>query len=125
MTRSATILALLFLAEPALAQWEPPDDVLQVRVKGDGDWHLTCKWQDSKGRSQTKELAGRNGDWERLHIRRPVSGTCSYQAAAGHTLTVRLKSPLFQCTLPQPGGDGCEQTFLAGGAGQFAIAARD
>ena len=64
----AGMLVLLVLAQPALAQWEPPHEVLQVRVKGEGDWQVTCQWQDRRGKTRSGEIRGRNRDWERLHV---------------------------------------------------------
>lgn len=115
---------LVFLAAPALAQWEPPDEVLQVRVKGDGPWTMSCQWQSRKGKPMTREVRGRNDDWERLHLNEAYGGTCSYRAAPDKPLTVRLKSPLYRCTLPAPGKEACEQTFPAGASGQFDIQKR-
>lgn len=121
MKRLIAFFALLIFAEPALAQWEPPDEVLQVRVKGDGAWTARCDYQDRRGRSAVREAGGsKNGQ---LHLNRATGGTCTYRAAPGEPLTIWLKSPLYQCTLPEP-SEGCEQTFPAGASGQFEVRPR-
>ncbi|MCP1469650.1 hypothetical protein J3E64_001332 [Sphingobium sp. OAS761] len=121
MKRIAAIAALSLISAPAVAQWEPPDEVLQVRIKGDGDWFVRCQYKNRKGEDVTDEARGPRD--ERLHIR-TSQGSCTYQSAASETLTIRLKSPLYRCTLPEP-GEGCEQTFPAGISGQFEIRRRN
>jgi len=120
--RLIAFFALLISAEPALAQWEPPDEVLQVRVKGDGAWTVRCDYQDRRGTSENREAKGPKDG--RLHLNRATGGTCTYRAAPDEPLTIRLKSALYQCTLPQP-GEGCAQTFPAGASGQFEVRGRD
>lgn len=122
MIRSITSFSLLIFATPALAQWEPPDEVLQIRIKGDGAWTVRCDYQDRQGRNTVRAAKGPKDG--RLHLNRPTGGTCTYRAAPDKPLTIRLKSPLYRCTLPQP-GEGCEQTLPAGSSGQFEVRGRD
>lgn len=121
----AGLSAFLLIAAPVQAQgWEPPNEVLQILAKGGGAWVVSCQWQDQKGKTVSREARGTDeGRWERIHVNRPASGTCSYKAAAGKPITILMKSPLYRCTLPTP-GEGCEQTFSAGSAGQIEIRKR-
>lgn len=113
---------LLLTAVPASGQWEPPDDVLQIRVDGDGAWSVRCDYQDRKGKAVTREAHGpRDG---RLHLLEPSGGACSYQAASDKPLTIRLKSPLYACTLPAPDQGACQQTFAAGASGEIEVRKR-
>lgn len=53
MTRLIASTALMLLAAaPAHAQWEPPDEVLQVCVDAEGDWNVRCEYQDRRGKTQ-------------------------------------------------------------------------
>lgn len=116
----------LLLAAPAQAQWAPPDEVLQVRARGEGAWVVSCRWQNSRGEPISREIRGSGRDrWERLHALESFGGTCSYQAAAGQPLTILLRSRLYRCTLPAPGGRECQQTFPAGASDQFEIQSRN
>lgn len=119
---TASPLLLLLAAAPAHAQWEPPNEVLQVLIAGQGDWSVRCEYQDPRDRTMVREAKGRG---ERLHLSRPRSGACAFQAAPDQPLTIRLKSPLYRCTLPAPTPNACEQTFAAGASGRFEILARD
>ncbi len=121
MIRSIASIAFLIFATPALAQWEPPDEVLQVRMKGDGAWTVRCDYQDRRGKNAVREANGPKDG--RLHLNRATGGTCTYRAAPDKPLTIRLKSPLYHCTLPQP-AEGCEQSFPAGSSGQFEVRGR-
>jgi len=125
MKKVIALSMLMLAAAPALAQWAPPDEVLQVRVKGEGAWTVSCQWQGGNGepRSRAAQSSGRNR-WERLHLLRSYGGTCTYQAAPDQPLTIQLRSPLYRCTLPQRAGRECEQTFPAGASGRFEIQAR-
>ncbi|MBU7588471.1 MAG: hypothetical protein KAF42_04570 [Sphingopyxis terrae] len=116
---------VMMTAAPALAQWAPPPEVLQVRVKGEGAWTVSCQWQSRSGEPMTREVrgSGRNR-WERLHLLESDGGKCSYQAAPDQPLTIQLRSPLYRCTLPQRTGRECEQTFPAGASGRFDIQER-
>lgn len=114
MKKVIALSTLVLAAAPALAQWAPPDEVLRVRVKGEGAWTVSCQWQSRSGRDR----------WERLHLLESYGGTCSYQAAPDQPLTIQLRSPLYRCTLPQRAGRECEQTFPAGASGRFEIQAR-
>jgi hypothetical protein len=119
---TATIALLLLAAAPAHAQWEPPDEVLQVRIKAEGDWSVRCEWQDRKGKTLSREASG---EAEKLHLNRPQSGTCTYRADPGKPLTIRLKSSLYRCTLPATEPKTCQQTFAPGASGQIEIRKRD
>lgn len=46
----ASTAFMLLSAVPAHAQWEPPAEVLQVRISGQGAWTVRCEYQDRKGR---------------------------------------------------------------------------
>lgn len=113
---------ILLAAAPANGQWEPPDEVLQVRISGKGAWVVRCEFVDRKGKTQTKEARGRG---DHLYLLEPVSGTCTYQAAPDQPLALRFKSPLYRCTLPAPEQKMCRQTFVAGSSGQIVIKKRD
>lgn len=113
---------LLFAAAPAHAQWEPPDEVLQVRISGKGAWSVRCAFQNTKGKTTVREAKGRS---EQLHLIKAVSGVCTYEAAPDKPLTIWLKSPLYQCTLPAREPKLCRQTFAAGTSGQIDIRRRD
>lgn len=116
------LTALLLGSAPAHAQWEPVDEVLQVRIAGKGAWVVRCDWVDRKGKPQLRELRGRG---DRLYINDAASGSCTYQAAPDQPLTLRLKSPLYRCTLPARETEMCRQTFAAGAAGSFQVVRRD
>lgn len=125
MKRLIATLAVLFITTPTLAQWTPPDEVLQVHARGEGAWTLSCQWPDRRGKPVTREVQGKGRDrWGRLHVVEPSGGSCTYRAAPDQPLTIRLRSPLYRCTLPSPGAEGCEQTFPAGASGRFTIQAR-
>lgn len=126
MKRLIAAPALLLLASPALAQWEPPDEVLQVHARGEGAWVLRCQWQNRRGEPMTREVrgSGRNRS-EHLYALESFGGTCSYQAAPDRPLTIRLRSPRYRCTLPARAPRLCEQTFPAGASGQFEVRARE
>lgn len=114
--------ALLLLAAPAHAQWEPVDEVLQVRIQGKGAWSVRCEYLDSRGRTMVREANGRG---DRLHLSALAGGSCTYQAAPDRPLTIRLKSPLYRCTLPSRENKMCQTTFPAGASGRFEIRKRD
>lgn len=116
----ATASMLLSMA-PAHAQWEPPEEVLQVRINGQGAWTVRCEYQDRKGKTVVREALGRG---DRLHLIQPSSGSCTYQAAPDRPLTIRLKSPLYACTLPAPDRGTCQQTFAAGASGRIEVRKR-
>lgn len=125
MKRLVATSALLLLASPALAQWEPVDEVLQVLVRGEGTWTVRCQWQNRRGEPMSREARGRGSDrLERLHMLESFGGTCTYQAAPDRPLTIQLRSPLYRCTLPARIAQRCEQTFPAGASGQFEIRRR-
>jgi hypothetical protein len=125
MKKVIALFMLMLPAAPALAQWAPPDEVLQIRAKGAGAWTVRCQWPGRGGQPMTREVRGSGRDrWERLHLLDSYGGTCTYQAAPGQPLTIQLKSPLYRCTLPQRAGRECEQTFPAGASGRFEIEAR-
>ena len=119
----STALALL-AALPAHAQWEPVDEVLQVRIQGKGAWSVRCEYQDRRGKTVVREANGR-GDRLYLSAYEGSGGSCTYRAAADQPLTIRLKSPLYRCTLPAREKDLCQQTFAAGASGQFQVVKRD
>lgn len=121
MTGVVSSALMLFVAAPAPGQWEPPDEVLQVRISGKGDWNVRCEYQDKNGKTVTRE-ARKNSD--RLHLTGVISGTCSYQAASDQPLTIWLKSPLYSCTLPASEQKACRQTFAAGTSGRIDIRKR-
>jgi len=112
---------LLLAAVPAHGQWEPPNEVLQVRINGEGGWVVRCDYQDRKGKAVTKEARGKP---DRLHLIEPQSGSCTYQAAADRPLTIWMKSPNYRCTLPSPQPKLCRQTFAAGTSGQIEVRKR-
>lgn len=125
MKRVIATFTVPFFNARALAQWTPPDEVLQVHARGEGGWAVNCQWQDRRGKPVTREMQGKGrGRWERLHAIEPSGGSCTYRAASDQSLTIRLRSPLYRCTLPSPGAEGCEQTFPAGTSGEFAIETR-
>lgn len=125
MKRLIAWSALLLLAAPVQAQWAPVDEVLQVRVRGQGVWVVSCQWQTPRGEPRSREVRGSGRDrWERLHALESFGGTCSYQAAPSHPLTIQLRSPLYRCTLPAREPEACQQTFPAGASGQFEIRQR-
>lgn len=125
MKKVIALSTLMLAAAPALAQWAPPDEVLQVRVRGEGAWTVSCQWQSRSGQPMAREVRGSGRDrWERLHLLESYGGTCSYQAAPDQPLTIQLRSRLYRCTLPQRAGRECEQTFPAGASGRFEIQAR-
>lgn len=66
---------LLVTAPPASAQWEPADEVLQVRIKGDGAWQVRCAFQNRKGKAATREANGPRD--KRLYLVEPSSGSCT------------------------------------------------
>lgn len=114
--------ALMLLAAPAYAQWEPVDEVLQVRIQGKGAWVVRCEYLDGRGRTVVREANGRG---DRLHLSALAGGSCTYQAAPERPLTIRLKSPMYRCTLPSREKDMCQTTFAAGASGRFEIRKRD
>lgn len=118
----ASTAFMLLVAAPAHAQWEPPDEVLQVRISGKGAWMVRCEYQDRKGKTAIKEAHGRG---DKLHLVEPASGACTYQAAPDKPLTLRFKSSLYRCMLPAPEKGTCQQTFAAGATGQVQIRKRD
>lgn len=118
---SMSPLLLLFAAVPAHGQWEPPNEVLQVRIDGKGGWVVRCEYQDKKGKTVTQEARGKP---DRLHLSEPASGTCTYQAAADKPLTIWLKSPNYACTLPSPQRKMCRQTFAPGSSGRIDVRKR-
>lgn len=125
MKRLIAPCALLLFASPAPAQWEPVDEVLQVLVSGEGAWVVRCQWRTRGGQPMARDARGRGSNRvERIHMLESFGGTCTYQAAPDHPLTIRLKSPLYRCTLPARIEQRCEQTFPAGASGQFEIQAR-
>ncbi len=107
---------------PAYGQWEPPEEVLQVRISGKGAWSVRCEYQDQNGKTVVREANGRP---DRLHLNRAAGGSCTYRAAPDQALTIRLKSPLYRCSLPAPQAGTCQQAFAAGASGQFDIRPRD
>lgn len=119
---SISPLLLLLAAAPMHGQWEPPNEVLQVRISGKGDWVVRCDWKNAKGKSVTSEA--RRGERDRLHLIEPENGTCNYQAGADKPITIWLKSPNYRCTLPAREKRDCRQTFSAGSTGQFEIRKR-
>ncbi|MBC9032667.1 hypothetical protein IAG41_09710 [Sphingomonas sp. JC676] len=120
---SVSPLLMLLAAAPAYGQWEPPNEVLQIRVSAKGDWAVRCEWQDAKGKTVTSEA--RKGDRDRLHLSEPRAGICTYRSAPDKPITILLKSPLYRCTLPAREKKMCRQTFAAGSSGQFEIRKRD
>jgi hypothetical protein len=116
-----SVLSLLVIA-PAYGQWEPPEEVLQVRISGKGAWSVRCEYQDRNGKTVVREANSRP---DRLHLSKPTTGSCTYKAASDQPLTIRLKSPLYRCSLPTPQAGICQQVFAAGASGQFDIRARD
>ncbi|MGK6319011.1 hypothetical protein [Sphingomonas sp. DT-204] len=125
MKKVIALSMLMLSTAPASAQWAPPPEVLQVRVRGEGAWTVSCQWQSRSGQPMSREVRGSGRDrWERLHLLESFSGACTFQAAPGQPLTIQLRSPLYRCTLPQPDGRECEQTFPAGTSGRFEIQER-
>ncbi|MFA6113338.1 MAG: hypothetical protein WC729_05085 [Sphingomonas sp.] len=114
-------LLIMLAAVPAHGQWEPPNEVLQVRISGKGDWVVRCEYQDKKGQTVSREARGKT---DRLHLGEPISGSCTYQAATDRPLTIWLKSPHYSCTLPTPQPKICRQVFTAGSSGRIEIRKR-
>lgn len=112
---------LLLAAAPSHAQWEPPEEVLQVRMSGKGEWSVVCEYQDRDGKTVIREARRRT---DKLHLNQPMTGSCTYRAAADQPLTIWLKSSLYRCTLPAPEKKQCRQTFAAGSSGRIDIRKR-
>lgn len=122
--RSMVLLSAVIMVAiaPAYAQWEPPEEVLQVRISGKGAWWVRCEYQDQEGKTVVREANGRP---DRLHLNKAASGSCAYRAAPEQALTIRLKSPLYRCSLSAPQAGTCRQMFAAGTSGQFDIRPRE
>jgi hypothetical protein len=120
MNRLVIMFGLLALPAAADAQWKPYPQVLQLEVKGDGAWAVSCQLQDRGGNPVTRELSENGRDRFNLTVR---GGQCTYKAAPDEPLRISIAGD-YVCTLPSPEEGRCRQTFPAGASGQFEIRRR-